>query len=64
MEDAERGRGRNSLLASCVHLYFTALSISSSVAAARHTQIKREREMESERALLQVTVAGLWPRSL
>lgn len=48
MEDAERGRGRNSLLASCVHLYFTALSISSSVAAARHTQIKRERDGEWE----------------
>lgn len=50
-----RMQERKSLLASCVHLYFTALSISSSVAAARRREIKRE--MENERGLLQVTVA-------
>lgn len=37
-----RGKGRNSLLASCVHLYFTALSISTSMAAERLREIKRE----------------------
>lgn len=55
MEDAREEKGRSGPLASCVHLYFTALSISSSAAAAWWREIKRA--MESGAGLLRVTVA-------